>query len=145
MNAAMPYHGVAYGDGYGGGGGDVKCEPSWDSQQQCYAAGQHQLYSRGFAPGTLPRLHPLASAYGNNYDFYGVNGGMGGQGEFLSQGCGPCAPKNEMYGNGTPLCAPPDIPSSPNEPKPTVTLENDELWTPFHKVGTEMVITKNGR
>ena len=28
---------------------------------------------------------------------------------------------------------------------PKVTLEHKELWTEFHKNGTEMVITKSGR
>lgn len=28
---------------------------------------------------------------------------------------------------------------------PVVELENKDLWTQFHKIGTEMVITKTGR
>jgi T-box protein 2 len=28
---------------------------------------------------------------------------------------------------------------------PKVTLEGKELWEKFHKLGTEMVITKSGR
>ena len=28
---------------------------------------------------------------------------------------------------------------------PTATLENQDLWDEFAKIGTEMVITKNGR
>ena len=28
---------------------------------------------------------------------------------------------------------------------PTVSLEAKELWTQFHNIGTEMVITKSGR
>ena len=28
---------------------------------------------------------------------------------------------------------------------PTVSLESKELWTQFHNIGTEMVITKSGR
>jgi hypothetical protein len=31
------------------------------------------------------------------------------------------------------------------EDDPKVTLEGKELWEKFHKLGTEMVITKSGR
>jgi hypothetical protein len=31
------------------------------------------------------------------------------------------------------------------EDAPTATLENQELWDEFANIGTEMVITKNGR
>lgn len=38
---------------------------------------------------------------------------------------------------------PPDDDNVQDDPK--VTLEHKELWTQFHKHGTEMVITKSGR
>ena len=31
------------------------------------------------------------------------------------------------------------------DPNIKVTLENDDLWKSFHKIGTEMIITKMGR
>ena len=31
------------------------------------------------------------------------------------------------------------------DPNVKVTLENDDLWKSFHKIGTEMIITKMGR
>ena len=31
------------------------------------------------------------------------------------------------------------------DPNIKVTLENQELWREFHKIGTEMIITKMGR
>ena len=38
---------------------------------------------------------------------------------------------------------PPEEDNVKDDPK--VTLEHKELWTEFHKNGTEMVITKSGR
>lgn len=38
---------------------------------------------------------------------------------------------------------PPDEDGVVDDPK--VTLEGKELWEKFHKLGTEMVITKSGR
>ncbi len=35
--------------------------------------------------------------------------------------------------------------ASKRDPKIKVNLENEELWTQFHKIGTEMIITKMGR
>ena len=91
-------------------------------------------------------MHPLAG-YGTGltaHDFYGGNG-MGGPGDFMTPTSVHAGGKmHDPYSN-VPVCSPPDVPGSPNDPKPAVTLENDDLWTPFHKVGTEMVITKNGR
>ena len=31
------------------------------------------------------------------------------------------------------------------DPNIKVNLENDDLWKSFHKIGTEMIITKMGR
>ena len=39
--------------------------------------------------------------------------------------------------------ADPNDPGEPDEPK--VELENFDLWDQFHRLGTEMVITKTGR
>ena len=38
-------------------------------------------------------------------------------------------------------------PGAPGEkdPKIKVKLENEDLWTEFNKIGTEMIITKTGR
>ena len=81
------------------------------------------------------------------HDFYGA-GLPGGAGDYLApvSGGGGEVTKQDYYGSDqVPVCAPPDIPSSPSDPKPNVSLENDDLWKDFHKVGTEMVITKTGR
>ena len=34
---------------------------------------------------------------------------------------------------------------SKRDPNIKVNLENEDLWTQFHKIGTEMIITKMGR
>ena len=43
----------------------------------------------------------------------------------------------------------PDLAHGHGQPKPDpnikVNLENTELWSRFHKIGTEMIITKLGR
>ncbi|KPJ11600.1 Optomotor-blind protein [Papilio machaon] len=51
-----------------------------------------------------------------------------------------------------PLLKPPPPPYAPLPPDddgvlddPKVTLEGKDLWEKFHKLGTEMVITKSGR
>jgi hypothetical protein len=35
--------------------------------------------------------------------------------------------------------------ASKRDPNIKVNLENEELWTQFHQIGTEMIITKMGR
>jgi len=35
--------------------------------------------------------------------------------------------------------------NSKRDPNINVNLENEELWTQFHQIGTEMIITKMGR
>ena len=35
--------------------------------------------------------------------------------------------------------------ASRRDPNIKVNLENEELWTQFHQIGTEMIITKLGR
>lgn len=56
----------------------------------------------------------------------------------------PLAPHHPLAGPHHPL-----IPPHPEEDgvvdDPKVTLEGKELWEKFHKLGTEMVITKSGR
>lgn len=37
------------------------------------------------------------------------------------------------------------IPSHPPLPGVEAKLENNDLWQQFHKIGTEMIITKSGR
>ncbi|XP_054734878.1 T-box transcription factor TBX6-like [Anastrepha obliqua] len=37
------------------------------------------------------------------------------------------------------------VPQRPTLPGVEAKLENNELWTQFHKIGTEMIITKSGR
>lgn len=56
---------------------------------------------------------------------------------------------------GTPVSGPPALQNFHHkmlqengqqvEDNPTATLENQDLWDEFAKIGTEMVITKNGR
>ena len=41
--------------------------------------------------------------------------------------------------------APPPPEDDNVQDDPKVTLEAKELWEQFHKIGTEMVITKTGR
>ncbi|XP_022521980.2 T-box transcription factor TBX3 [Astyanax mexicanus] len=43
------------------------------------------------------------------------------------------------------LESPVQLPASPPQDEPVVQLEGAELWTRFHEIGTEMVITKSGR
>ena len=38
----------------------------------------------------------------------------------------------------------PGVPGK-RDPNIRVNLENADLWTEFHKIGTEMIITKMGR
>lgn len=37
------------------------------------------------------------------------------------------------------------LPSVQSDPKIKIALENQELWDEFHKLNTEMIITKLGR
>jgi len=37
------------------------------------------------------------------------------------------------------------LPSRPTLPGVEAKLENNDLWQQFHKIGTEMIITKSGR
>lgn len=37
------------------------------------------------------------------------------------------------------------LPSRPALPGVEAKLENNDLWQQFHKIGTEMIITKSGR
>ena len=56
---------------------------------------------------------------------------------------------------GTPVSGPPALQNFHHkmlqengqqvDDNPTATLENQDLWDEFAKIGTEMVITKNGR
>lgn len=50
---------------------------------------------------------------------------------------GPCG---GMYGPGQT-----DQSHVKTDPNIKVSLENQELWREFHKIGTEMIITKMGR
>ena len=53
-----------------------------------------------------------------------------------------------MGGSAAALGAGPTNNNSPSvnpDPNVKVNLENDELWKSFHKIGTEMIITKMGR
>ena len=47
------------------------------------------------------------------------------------------------FGAFPPRPPPPEDDNVQDDPK--VTLEAKELWEQFHKIGTEMVITKTGR
>lgn len=57
----------------------------------------------------------------------------------------PLAPHHPLAGPHHPLVPPhhPEEDGVVDDPK--VTLEGKELWEKFHKLGTEMVITKSGR
>ncbi|OAD57958.1 Optomotor-blind protein [Eufriesea mexicana] len=57
----------------------------------------------------------------------------------------PLAPHHPLAGPHHPLVPPlhPEEDGVVDDPK--VTLEGKELWDKFHKLGTEMVITKSGR
>lgn len=37
------------------------------------------------------------------------------------------------------------VPQRPALPGVKAKLENNELWKQFHRIGTEMIITKSGR
>ncbi|KAG5678227.1 hypothetical protein PVAND_007919 [Polypedilum vanderplanki] len=39
----------------------------------------------------------------------------------------------------------PPVPPRFTLPNAEVKLQNNELWSDFHKIGTEMIITKSGR
>ena len=54
--------------------------------------------------------------------------------------------QNSIMG-GSAITGPTNNNSSAANPDPNikVTLENDDLWKSFHKIGTEMIITKMGR
>ena len=59
-------------------------------------------------------------------------------GSYASPAMGTCP---SMYGMGHS-----DLQSHvKTDPNIKVTLENQELWREFHKIGTEMIITKMGR
>ena len=58
-------------------------------------------------------------------------------GAYASPSIGSCG---GMYGTGHG-----DQPQVKTDPNIKVSLENMELWREFHKIGTEMIITKIGR
>ena len=73
---------------------------------------------------------------------------------YLLAGLGPTNSFNPAYGYPglfprLPFGAFPPRPPPPEDDNvqddPKVTLEAKELWEQFHKIGTEMVITKTGR
>ena len=72
----------------------------------------------------------------HNYYLYCFDIDLGGA--YASPGMGACA---SMYGIGQ---ADPQS-HVKTDPNIKVTLENQELWREFHKIGTEMIITKMGR
>lgn len=76
--------------------------------------------------------------------------GLGGPGYPLVPKLGPYPPPGSGGGAGgggddlrLPRSLPPDDDGVVDDPK--VTLEGRDLWEKFHKLGTEMVITKSGR
>ena len=58
-------------------------------------------------------------------------------GAFASPAIGRCG---GIYGSSQV-----DQPHVKTDPNIKVILENNELWREFHKIGTEMIITKMGR
>ena len=119
----------------------VKCEP-WEQQQLNYL--NHQFYPRQFPAHRLPSYNNNNNNNNWAHDFYNQQTLSGPSNNIPSH---PTDVKSEIpfYNDHPSVSGTPNIPSSPNEIKPSVTLENDDLWRDFHKVGTEMVITKTGR
>ena len=68
--------------------------------------------------------------FGNHFDPMMQSGLMGGS---AMGAMGATGPTNN---NSTAVNPDPNI---------KVNLENDDLWKSFHKIGTEMIITKMGR
>ncbi|XP_071978093.1 T-box transcription factor TBX6-like, partial [Engystomops pustulosus] len=67
---------------------------------------------------------------------------------FCSQECYPRHQDNTKFPAGyylsPPYCSPPASPAA-SPPQVSARLENRELWKKFDTVGTEMILTKNGR
>lgn len=121
-----------------------------DSFQMRFEPPTSLIPEMAFPPFLLPRVPTSGPADFSVSSLLGQNPylPLGGPGY-------PNAPKLGPYGhgNGGPPVSSEDIRSMRNMPAdddgvvddPKVTLEGRDLWEKFHKLGTEMVITKSGR